>query len=67
MAYFVVYLNIWTQTKIYINDFLLYHELFINKVGSDWELQQGPTLEKVTFLQGVQVNSPFLVEILEPL
>jgi len=66
MAYFMVYLNIWTRTKICINDFLLCHELFINKVGSSWELQQGPTLEKVAFLQGSSLNSSFLVKILEP-
>ena len=65
-AYFLVYFNFSTRTKIYINDFLLYHELFINKVGSSWQLQQAPNHEKVAFLQGSPLNSPFLVEFLEP-
>ena len=66
MAYFLVKVNSSTRTKIYINDFVLYHELFINKVGSSWQLQQAPNHEKVAFLQGSPLNSPFLVEFLEP-
>ena len=42
----------------------MYHQLFINEVGSSWELQQAPALEKVAFLHGSPLR--FLVKFLEP-